>query len=181
MRIEALLERAGDRGMEPLSSPRPDGLALLDRCSLEDQRAANCLALATQRSELRVRSLAEDERAACADMRERAAVKGIGLATGRQRRARDAVGANGQVIVNLNTVLGSLGDQSKQFDKAVITATTADRTKAHRATFFVLGFEGEFYFVNGTGVVFEAADDGGIDDNLISPVARCRNKFAYRI
>ena len=45
----------------------------------------------------------------------------------------------GQVITNLNTVLGSLGDQSTQFAKAVdslsqLVATLADRKTRHAAT-----------------------------------------------
>lgn len=38
----------------------------------------------------------------------------------------------GQVIVNLNTVLGSLGDQSKQFDKAVTSLSTLVQGLAER-------------------------------------------------
>src|SRR5258706_7916477 len=96
VRIEALLERPGDLGRESLFSPCPEGSALLGRCSLEDQRAATCLALRAQRGEVGVRPLAKDERAAGPDMCERVGVEGVGLMTGRQRRTRNAVGANGQ-------------------------------------------------------------------------------------
>ena len=59
---------------------------------------------------------------------------------------------------------------AKARDQPVITATATDRAEAHRAAFFVLGFEGEFYLVDGACVVFEAANDGGIDADTIGSV-----------
>src|SRR5215216_3592044 len=66
-------------------------------------------------------------------------------------------------------------------DQPVIAATSADGAEADRAAFFVLGLEGEFDLVDGTGVIFEAAHDGWIDNDLIRPIARCRDKLAYRV
>ena len=57
---------------------------------------------------------------------------------------------------------------AKARDQTVITPAAADRAEAHRAAFFVLGFEREFYFVDRAGVIFEAADDGGIDADAVS-------------
>ena len=52
-------------------------------------------------------------------------------------------------------------------DEPVIAPAAADRAEAHRAAFLVLDFEGQFNFVDRAGVVFEAADDGGVDANAI--------------
>ena len=52
---------------------------------------------------------------------------------------------------------------AKARHEPVVAPAAADRAEAHRAAFLVLGFEGEFNFVDRAGVVFEAADDRGID------------------
>ena len=55
--------------------------------------------------------------------------------------------------------------------EAVITPAAADRAEAHRAAFLVLGLEGQFNFEDRAGVIFEAADDGGVDANSVLSVA----------
>ena len=49
----------------------------------------------------------------------------------------------------------------------IIAPAAADRAEAHRAALFVVGLEQQFDLVDRAGVVFEAADDGGIDPDAI--------------
>src|SRR5512136_1685756 len=49
----------------------------------------------------------------------------------------------------------------------IITATAANRAEAHWPTFLIVDLEGELNFIDGTGVVLEAADDGFFDTNTI--------------
>ncbi len=56
--------------------------------------------------------------------------------------------------------------------QAVVAPAAADRAEAHRPAFLVLGFEQQFNLVDRAGVVFEAAHDGGIDQNAIVGVGR---------
>ena len=60
---------------------------------------------------------------------------------------------------------------AKARDQAIVASAAADRAEAHRAAFFVFGLEREFDFVDRAGVVFEAADDGGVDADAIRSVA----------
>ena len=53
--------------------------------------------------------------------------------------------------------------------QTVVAPAAADRAEANGAAFLVFGFEQKFYFVDGAGVVLEAADDGGIE--LYSTIA----------
>ena len=53
-------------------------------------------------------------------------------------------------------------------DEAVVAPSPADRAEDDRLAFFVRHFEGELGFEDGAGVVFEAADDGGIDTDSIA-------------
>ena len=65
------------------------------------------------------------------------------------------------------------GSPRKRDDQAVVAPAAADRAEAHRAAFLVLGLEGQFNFVDRAGVIFEAADDGGIDANAVMLVSSC--------
>src|SRR5690606_20970214 len=56
-------------------------------------------------------------------------------------------------------------------DEPVIAPATRHRSEAHGIALLVLHFEGELGLVNGAGVIFEAADDGGVDADTISAVA----------
>ena len=53
-------------------------------------------------------------------------------------------------------------------DEPIVTPAAADRAEAHRAAFVVFGFDQQFNFVDGAGVVLEAADDGWIDANSVA-------------
>ena len=59
------------------------------------------------------------------------------------------------------------GSPRKRDDQPVVAPAAADRAEAHRAALLVLGLEQEFDFVDRAGVIFEAADDGGIDADAI--------------
>ena len=54
-------------------------------------------------------------------------------------------------------------------DQTVIAPAAADRAEAHGAAVLVLHLEGQLGLVDRAGVVFEAAHDGGIDDDAASP------------
>ena len=56
--------------------------------------------------------------------------------------------------------------------ETVVAPAAADRAETHRAAFVVLDLEGEFNFVDGTGVIFEPADDGLIDANALAVSSR---------
>src|SRR5262249_38303538 len=62
-------------------------------------------------------------------------------------------------------------------DEAVITPAAADRAEAHRLAIVAGGGEGEFDLVDGAGVVLEAADDGGVDNDATIEIAGslCQN------
>ena len=64
------------------------------------------------------------------------------------------------------------GSPRKRDDEPVVAPAAADRAEAHGPAFFVLGLEQEFDLVDGAGVVFEPADDGGIDADACSSVVR---------
>ena len=57
---------------------------------------------------------------------------------------------------------------AKARHQAVIAPAAADRAEARRAVGAV-GGEGQFNFEDRAGVIFEAADDGGIDDEFGRP------------
>src|ERR1700733_3563950 len=59
---------------------------------------------------------------------------------------------------------------AKARDEAIITPAAADRTEARR-TGGAVGRESQFNLEDWAGVIFEAADDGGVNKNLISVVA----------
>src|SRR6185503_10871176 len=50
-------------------------------------------------------------------------------------------------------------------DQPVIAPAARDRAEAHRLAVFAFYGEGQFNFEDRSGVVFEAADDGRIDNN----------------
>src|SRR5690606_1789546 len=50
-------------------------------------------------------------------------------------------------------------------NEAIIAATAADGAEDHVLAFFVLHLEGQFDLEDRTGVIFEAADDGGVEDD----------------
>ncbi len=52
---------------------------------------------------------------------------------------------------------------AKARDEPVIAAAAADRAEPHGMTEFVFHREGQFGLEDGAGVIFEAADDGGVD------------------
>ena len=56
---------------------------------------------------------------------------------------------------------------AKARDQTIVAPAAADRAEANRTAFFVLGLKREFDLVDRAGVIFEAADDGGIDANAI--------------
>ena len=49
----------------------------------------------------------------------------------------------------------------------------ADRAEAHDLAVLVGNFDQEFGFVNGAGVVFETADDGGVYADAVGAIAGC--------
>ena len=55
----------------------------------------------------------------------------------------------------------------------IITPAAADRAEAHRAAFFVFRLEQQFDLEDRAGVVFETADDGGINCNTTAEIT-CR-------
>src|SRR5665647_621911 len=57
-------------------------------------------------------------------------------------------------------------------NKPVITPAATDRTETNGAAFVVLYLEGEFDLVDRAGVIFETADDGGVDYNSSIIVTR---------
>src|SRR5262249_2057441 len=62
-------------------------------------------------------------------------------------------------------------------DEAVVAPAAADRAEAHRPAFVVLDLEGELHLEDGTGVVLQAAHDGGIDTNAIFSIASASCEF----
>ena len=57
-------------------------------------------------------------------------------------------------------------------DEPVIAPAAADRAEADRPAVVVLDLEGQLRLEDGAGVIFEPANDGGIDTNLLCPEAR---------
>ena len=66
------------------------------------------------------------------------------------------------------------GSPRKRADEPVVAPAAADRAEADGLALVVLGLERQFNFVDRAGVVFEAADDGGIDDGFAGPSLICR-------
>src|SRR5438067_1466522 len=62
--------------------------------------------------------------------------------------------------------------------EAIVAAAAADRAEAYGTALLVLGVEQEFDLVDGAGVVFEAADDGGVDLDAIFAVAGGNHELA---
>ncbi len=83
----------------------------------------------------------------------RLATMGLLMARKRREQPRHADGEAGR------------GDRlgAEAGDEAVITPAAADRAEADGTAVLVLDLEGEFGLEDGAGVVFEAADDGGVD------------------
>src|SRR6266851_2740060 len=96
MRIEALLQPAGDVARDARRSPRTEGFALRLGGPLHDERAAVLFAARAERGELGVRALAEDERAPRADVRDPVTAERLGLTAGRERGACDMRIARGK-------------------------------------------------------------------------------------
>ena len=59
---------------------------------------------------------------------------------------------------------------AKARDESVIASAAADRTEADRIA-LVFGLKGQIGFVDRAGVIFEAADDGGVDDDAAIGIA----------
>ncbi len=70
--------------------------------------------------------------------------------------------------------MAGTGSPRKRDDETIVTTTATDGAEANGTALFVFGFEREFNFVNGAGIVFEAAHDGRIDLDAIGLIARRR-------
>ena len=102
-------------------------------------------------------------------------IGGVELAEVLQRRhqARDADGKAGR--------RHRLAAEAR--DQPVITPAAADRAEAHDLAVLVGDFGQQFGLEDRAGVVFEAADDGGVDRDAVGhrslPHARARNLLQF--
>jgi hypothetical protein len=63
-------------------------------------------------------------------------------------------------------------------DQAIVTATAADRAELDFLALLVGDVEQEFSFEDRAGVIFEAADDGGVDQNAIRLITACYDSLS---
>ena len=62
-------------------------------------------------------------------------------------------------------------------DEIVIAPAAADGPEAHRLTVIAFDLERQLGLEHGTGIIFEATDDGGVDADTITRITRNSNKF----
>src|SRR3984957_19981516 len=64
-------------------------------------------------------------------------------------------------------------------DETIIAPPATDRAETHGATFFVFGFERQFNFEDGAGVIFETANDRWINFYLVRAVTSGLKKNSH--
>ena len=113
---------------------------------------------------------------------------GIAVHDGDENRRQDLVAAElAEVLQRRHQARDADGEAGGRHrlarearDQPVIAPAAADRAEDDLFALFVGDVEGQFGFVDRAGVVFEAADDGGVDLDAVGAIAGSSKHSAIR-